>query len=528
VLIRAYDPSQYVSAERTATAANGAINGDITVPVGVVRGVVYRHDNATRVASPTVYGRIGTGLTRYASTDTQGNFVLFSIGTGTMTLTAQESSTGLVGTADVQIADLAAPVNASVKLQIAGTVTGVVSRANGTPVSGATVAINSTAVTVTRYASTNANGEYTFLNVAPGTLALQARDNSTQVRGAAAATLAGDASVTANITLPQTALLMGTVRRPDGSALSGAFVIVSSTGNGGPLGTYSRNVVANGSGVYTLSEVPVGQVTISAGHASLPLGGILQATIAAGTTNQVNITLGNAVNFNASGYYNLDGTNGFRFDMNSCGVVASGGSADGTLSNAFEGAHSLYSDTVGYLPCSTHARLEQDGRQIVYDAASNSNLTMSRKVYVPVSGKFARFIDAVTNNSSAAITTELYVWGYWGTGSATLESHSAGRYFAVSQGEACCTAALAYGGPNAALGASPDVYDSSYYYQVRWTLTLNPGETKMILSYLVQNAPGSVAAVGQQAVALSNLTDGEALTGVTADEKAKIVNFKVQ
>jgi hypothetical protein len=59
-------------------------------------------------------------------------------------------------------------------------------------------------------------------------------------------------------------------------------------------------------------------------------------------------------------------------------------------------------------------------------------------------------------------------------------------------------------------------------------MTSAPGESKTFMHFAVQRAPTDTAAAETQAQALVNLTDPNVLAGMTAEEKARVVNFKIQ
>jgi len=68
--------------------------------------------------------------------------------------------------------------------------------------------------------------------------------------------------------------------------------------------------------------------------------------------------------------------------------------------------------------------------------------------------------------------------------------------------------------------------DGTSYY--RWTISIPAGESVTLMHFAVQRDPTDTAGAEAQAQALVNLTDPNALAGMTPAEKALVVNFKVQ
>jgi hypothetical protein len=68
--------------------------------------------------------------------------------------------------------------------------------------------------------------------------------------------------------------------------------------------------------------------------------------------------------------------------------------------------------------------------------------------------------------------------------------------------------------------------DGTSYY--RWTVTIPAGESVTLMHFAVQRDPTDTAGAEAQAQALVNLSDANALLGMTAQDKARVVNFKIQ
>ena len=61
-----------------------------------------------------------------------------------------------------------------------------------------------------------------------------------------------------------------------------------------------------------------------------------------------------------------------------------------------------------------------------------------------------------------------------------------------------------------------------------WAVTIPAGESLTFMHFAVQREPTDTAGAAAQALSLASLTDPRALDGMTAAEKAQVVNFKIQ
>ncbi len=58
-------------------------------------------------------------------------------------------------------------------------------------------------------------------------------------------------------------------------------------------------------------------------------------------------------------------------------------------------------------------------------------------------------------------------------------------------------------------------------------VTVAPGQSVSLMHFAVQREPSDAAGAEAQARALSELTDPDALTGMSAAETARVVNFRI-
>ncbi len=144
---------------------------------GTVTGVV-SDGSGTPVAGAVVRLSNNGLFSQYPSTTTNniGQYTFTNIFVGPLNLSASSAATSTGGTATASIITDGQTVTANISLQATGSISGTVFRANGTtPVSGATVAVNGTALTAT----TTANGTFNVGNLPLGTYNLYATDIAT-------------------------------------------------------------------------------------------------------------------------------------------------------------------------------------------------------------------------------------------------------------------------------------------------------------------------------------------------------------
>ena len=156
-------------------------------------------------------------------------------------------------------------------------------------------------------------------------------------------------------------------------------------------------------------------------------------------------------------------------------------------------------------------------------------MTFDKRLYVPADGYFARYVEILENTSDVPVTVSFERYGIAvRTGNGAYDQ----RITDTSDGDAALTAAdrwVRTSGPYSSYvsvfagegGAAPTEVTASVYTSIAWqNLALAPGQ-KMAFLFL-ENAGGTP----DVATRLAQLPP-EALTGLTADERAAIVNFVV-
>jgi hypothetical protein len=519
-----------VQAERTGSVSQPyetIENFDLDLPVAVVTGQVLFDGGAPAVPYPTVFVTqtgVADPRTYYADQSTSGGmFSVFVGGLGSYVVTGQDNDSGLTGTASAAVTNVATGAQVPVVLQPSGSVTVT----GGADISGAQVALSSLGLAFDRFGTADGLGVFTFDRVALGPFRVQAAGNSgTDVRGAASGQLAaaGEFS-TVPITLPQTTTLDGQIL---GTRYGYADVFIRSLENDGPLGP--ANFYAWGNGNYSV-EVPVGLTRVGAldYDTDPPAAGLADGTVEkSDSPARIDVTIGNAAVLPA----NLTGSDGFRYRPDCGGTLTGGGLSDGN--QAYWGAEYVYlaDRDFPWSPC-LPAATEQNGRQIVIGPRDVVGVEMTRKVYVPPSGGFARYLDILTNPGGTAVTVPVYLETELASDTSTrilAAPASTGHTYALTDSTECCRPVLGhvFAGPGGRVGVTTTHFDAGDYdvFYI-YTVTIGAGETVVLMHFDVQRGRQDEAGARQQAEALVNLTDPHALDGMTPEERSQVVNFDV-
>jgi hypothetical protein len=248
----------------------------------------------------------------------------------------------------------------------------------------------------------------------------------------------------------------------------------------------------------------------------------------------LNLQEGNA-NDASSIIFNLDGSDGFRYDVGCDGTVYSGGTTDGSLSAYQYGGFSLalnnnfyqcplFNDLVPPNP-TTSGTLGPEGL---------GGVQVTRKVFSPSGGGFIRYLEELTNPSSTDLVVTVKVEGFL-SGTATEvftgPSSTGSTYAIVDNSGQCCAPVLGFvfAGPGASVPVGSTHFanqDTTVSYT--WNVSIPAGQTAILMHFGIQRNITDDAGAVTQAQGLVNLTDPNALTGMTAAEQSEVVNFVVQ
>jgi len=183
--------------------------------------------------------------------------------------------------------------------------------------------------------------------------------------------------------------------------------------------------------------------------------------------------------------------------------------------------------------------LSVSGRQLTFGPQPADMLLQTRKVFVPQSGAFVRYLDVIENPLAVPVKATLEISAYLNQNASrtkvVVPPGTTGNTYVVFDdslnGRTPTAPALAHvfaGAGNvstrAVLSYTPRE-GTSNYTEYRWTVTIPPNGKVALLHFGVLRDPADAAGAASQAISLVNLTDLDALAGLSAEEKAAIKNF---
>ncbi|HEX3153214.1 MAG TPA: carboxypeptidase regulatory-like domain-containing protein [Candidatus Angelobacter sp.] len=532
-----------VFAEKTGNfVANGdVLTIDINLPLSVVRGTV-SYSDSTVVPFPTVvisqvdsFGNLTTFLPQ---TDANGGFGIVGLPLGTFTLFAQDPNSGIVSTSNVTLSDVTQPEVLNVIL-LSGAITGTVRDNNGNPVPFAQVAVATIGANFNLFGSTDSFGVYRFSRVPLGPFTVQAFLNFNQTFANGDGALLTDGQVaTVDINMPATGTVFGVIFGPDGiTPAVNPFVSVVSIDSFGPEGNFNGQTTADALGNYQIQGVQVGSLQVGAVDQSGTSAGAATGVLTTDSPLNLNVTLGNAISFQRFGLIDLDGADNFRYDVSCDGQLNDGGTVDRQFDDAYDGMYQSNlsgADFVRQFPCLNAATFEAAGRQLVLGPVLIHNLQVTRKIYSPAVGGFARYLEEIQNPGTTPVVVSVAITGNLGSDNNTRVVVSPAQtnftYAVTDQNGICCDPLLGHVFAGASSTLVPTVQfiqtnDNVFY---RWdNVSIPAGQTVILMHFAVQRPPSDLVGTKAQATGLVNLTDPNAVSEMTAAEKAAVANFVI-
>jgi hypothetical protein len=234
-------------------------------------------------------------------------------------------------------------------------------------------------------------------------------------------------------------------------------------------------------------------------------------------------------------------------------TTSMGGTTSSTLNDAFDGYGSICVSTGLMGPCETGnasyiiynkngpPTTECGGRQVDFPAQNmtvgTTTVQFSRKVFVPTNDSFGRWLNIVTNTGSSVATFNMITSNNLGSDNNTKITGSSNGNNTAETTDTWVSSFQNYSGntssdvrlahvlqsPSSATPVSfihfVDGDDNPYW---DYPITLNPGETKIIATFVVGQP--SNAAARAKAAELAGLPDN-AVQCLSTAERAEIVNF---
>lgn len=213
----------------------------------------------------------------------------------------------------------------------------------------------------------------------------------------------------------------------------------------------------------------------------------------------------------------------YRWDIQGDGTIL-----DGT-NDAYDRGLALSS-----FPTFTQAAAEDGGREIVIGPASVLGATITRKIYVPTSQAYCRFLEVVTNPGATPLTVPVNIATNLGSDSGTVlvGTSDGDTTFAPTDhwivtddedGTGDPTITHVISGVGGSLLPSSVSCPTGYVYY-NYTVGLLPGQTKIIMHFGVQSQNQAIALAKAPQIASLDPVQ-ECLAGMSALERSQVANF---
>ncbi|NUN13803.1 MAG: VWA domain-containing protein [Myxococcales bacterium] len=366
-----------------------------------------------------------------------------------------------------------------------------------------------------------------------------------------------------NLTLSGMGTVKGTIYDPSGQPLLGANVSVKSMVEGGP----TRTLITGITGQYQGNAIPVGPVQVSASKSAVQQFGNASGEV---SFDKEIVTIDVTMKQNElQPQPNACGTLTTLFDANNFpfAICKAGYAADGFQNVvAGDGGNNRGALRLELIQGNTIKEFEAKdgltmmaGQGVLTMAQGYFGLNVTRTVFVPHDGYFARFVDTLTNPTDSPITVTIrhkttygtrtgvefgqtYTYGMdavtTSSGDATL-SHSQGDHWVTLDDNingdpflqigTFPSVAQVFDGPDAVQSASKINYIKPFGIDERLQIatefanvTVPPGDSVLVMQFFVQ----STTQLGALTAAERLVTiPPEALYGLSPEQQAKIINF---
>ncbi|MCP5153964.1 MAG: carboxypeptidase regulatory-like domain-containing protein [Ectothiorhodospiraceae bacterium] len=397
----------------TLTTAGGVVDRDIVLAglATLTVRVVDFEGAPVPFADVEVFESTFGGRARIA-TDVVGEARFEALVAGfTLALSAVDAQTELGAMGQTVLLEGEAAV-VELALEAAGTITGTVLQSDGvTPVAGARVRVDP----LGRQAVTGTDGRYEFTSVpiARGPFTVVVRDavGAERARFEGVELLAQGDVVVLDAVVAGSGAVTGVVRNPDGSLADGVAVSLDSAVPGQPT-AFS---VTDLDGAFRFDDVPVGGFSVAAQVVALRFGGnALGELVADGETVVVDVEMAeNQLPDTGGGaLITLYDANGFAFALRANAEIRDGNTQVFRGNGGVErGGARLEIVAGGFATpfAGAGASFEDAGREVVATGDGPLGLRVTRKVFVPVVGYFARYLEILENPGLVDVTVDLRV-----------------------------------------------------------------------------------------------------------------------
>ena len=413
----------------------------------------------------------------------------------------------------------------TIPLPVVNVIRGRVTLPSGQPAVSATVR-RMIGTSIAHVTLTNAAGDYTFTLVdVPLNLAWTVRafnpGQTTYFRDAAVTFTADNVTTIANISLPAVASLRVRVSVA-GSPIVGARVQIRSA-----FDTFFVNAgQTDQTGTSLVANVPEGVAVVQVRDAAtFAVLGVRTVTIGPGDHGQ---TIDVPFAFDTTLPVELFDGNGMRSDIQRDGTLRTATNGAFTSSGG-EGIFLRTPSGIQIFTGAAFASTEESGREVgILQAMPSSVLT--RKIYVPADGYFTRYLETFRNTTTSPVTVAPSIFNSLASGSTTVDSSdgdaaftNADRWVVTDDGDASplTQPAMAFvvNGSGGLVGLESTIVSLGWDWS---PVVIQPGQSAIFMHFVSQHPTRAGAVAAAQRL---TLLPPEALAGLSADERAAIVNW---
>jgi len=511
------------------------VDVEVSPVLSVVHGLV-THPEGGSVGNGWYYIEDSAASYHYGNTEVDGRFRAIGIPAGPLRINVTDNDSGLQvqGTGDLQNAGGLLEIN--VTMPDSGTVRGTVRDAGGAPVAQALIDLRNATGDMYRTAETDAAGVYVVPRMLLGPFVISARKSGTALFTGGSGTLAthGD-DVTVDLHLPVPGAITGELRDAQNAVLAGQCVELRAQRVGFGFDELGVVIETGPAGEYSIAEASPGSYLVSAYTCvAADEGAIAEVTVMQGQTSNAPLTWGTALSLPRQF---VDPVSGLTQDIGANGNFSSWLMPD-YLNHAFESSPHLTVAQPGqpqmWFPWRMMNSASDAGRTFDLGPALMGDLSIRRRIHVPVAGGHVRVLESVTNLSGSPITPTIAIDGEHASGAllfpaapalplhhAVQATNDPGAFSAPS------VAAYVFGSAGAAHATSVDFQSGRGSFRYHWAPTIAPGQTVSMLHYWLVGDPAATTSVQQRAEAMSNLVAPGMFDGLSAAERARIINFQV-
>jgi hypothetical protein len=509
---------------------------EIAQRVSVIKGTVTFFDN-----SLAPFADIRTAQ-NFTIGDDLGNYRLIAVPQGQFSITAEDAATSLQSTLNSEITDINIPVLLDIQLPASATISGNVLDVNAQPLANKEVFAASSNSPVVLQTTSDNSGHYEISNITVGDVEVSAVDRTTMNIVSVETVLSDNNEIqTHDLQFNQPGSVSGTIIDINSASFANACVQMKYTKAGLVHQSVAFSTISDSNGMFSFDSAASGQVMVSAKDDcnSSNIAGMELAEIINGTNTASDVQLGNAGALPQ--ILNQNGDN-FSYQISSSGEIQP--------ANNFPLA---YEDNRPFID---RLRLTVDGvelnnqqvafsedteQQLLLGPTTTSKYSFSRNLYAPVSGKYIRIIDSVTNTSNTAIDVQIKLQGSYGNpnefnnsaNDVILNNNPAdnGNRFAIhsflnASDNSPAVVGYVFAGNNLLVPVETNFRTAQALFSWSWTTTIQPGATHSYLSYVLVNEPLDVNTVTTLTNEIISGTEIDMFNAISPQQQANIINFE--